>query len=261
MNLPVEIAANYINLAKAKTAQVWWKTLILAALAGAFIALGAAVATVAGSGFTGAQASLIKAAVFPLGLILVVICGAELFTGNCLLIAPLLQREVKVKGVLKNLGLVYLGNLLGAVLIALLVVGGKAYTDAAALSAVSAAAAKCNLNFGYGVLRGILCNILVCLAVWGAMASKNAVGKILFVYMPVFAFVACGFEHSVANMFYLSAGLLAQPVYGLTADGLNIGYSLLNGLLAPTIGNIIGGALIGIAYWAVYLKVKKQQEG
>ncbi|MBD5632131.1 MAG: formate/nitrite transporter family protein [Clostridia bacterium] len=259
MNLPSEIAANYVQIAKGKTTQVWWKTLILAVLAGAFIALGGAFATVAGSGYTGAQASLIKGAVFPLGLILVVICGAELFTGNCLLIAPLLKREVKVTGVLKNLGIVYCGNLIGAVLIALLVIFGDAYKDVAK-AAMDLAAAKCTANFGYTLLRGILCNILVCLAVWGAMASKNAVGKVLIVYMPVFAFVACGFEHSVANMFYLSAGLLAQPVYNLAAvDGLNVGNAILYNLLPSTLGNIIGGMLIGVAYWAVYLTEKRKE--
>lgn len=252
MNLPNEIATNYINIAKGKTSQKWWKTLILAVLAGAYIALGAVVATVAASGFTGAQASLVKGAVFPLGLILVVICGAELFTGNCLLVAPMLSRDVKVTKVLKNLAIVYGGNFIGAVIIALLVVYSHATPSA---PAVTVAAAKCTTGFGDAFLRGILCNILVCLAVWAAMASKKVSGKILAVYLPVFAFVACGFEHSVANMYYLTAGLLSG-----SAEGLNVGNALLYSLLPSTLGNIIGGGMIAVAYWAVYLTKGKNTE-
>ena len=259
MNLPVEIANNYVTIAKGKTSQVWWKTLILAVMAGAFIALGAVLATAAGADFTGSQASLIKGAVFPLGLILVVICGAELFTGNCLLIIPTLSRDVKVTSTLKNLGIVYAGNFLGAFLIALLVVYSHTNPQKVAEACVITANAKCSLSFGDSLLRGILCNILVCLAVWSAMASKNAVGKMLAVYLPVFAFVACGFEHSVANMYYLTAGLLTKVEYSLAAESLNVGNAILYSLLPSTIGNVIGGALIGVAYWAIFLSKKKGQ--
>lgn len=252
MNQPLEIANNYIGVAKGKTTNAWYKILILAVLAGGFIALGGAFATVAGSGFDGMQASLIKGAVFPLGLILVVICGAELFTGNCLLVAPLLNRDIRVSGMLKNWGIAYIGNFIGAVLIALLVVYGQVYSGDIAASAVELVIKKSGMNFGHALLKGILCNMLVCLAVWAAMASKNAAGKILAVYMPVFAFVVCGFEHSIANMFYIMSAFM------LGGSGLSFGNALLNGLLAPTLGNIIGGSLIAIAYWAVYFKREKQ---
>lgn len=252
MNQPKEIALNYVGVAKGKTDQVWYKILILAVLAGTFIALGGAVATIAGAGFTGTQSALIKGAVFPLGLILVVICGAELFTGNCLLIAPLLNKDIKPVGMLKNWGLAYIGNFIGAIVIALLVIYGGAYNDNATASAVALVAAKSDMNFGVALLKGILCNILVCLAVWAAMSSKSASGKILAVYMPVFAFVVCGFEHSVANMYYIMSAFMTSG-----ASSLNFGYAILNGLLAPTIGNIIGGGLIAVAYWAVYFKRQK----
>lgn len=254
MNTPAEIALNYISVAQSKTSQKWWRTLILAVLAGAFVALGAAVATVVAGGYSGTEAALIKGAVFPVGLILVVICGAELFTGNCLLFAPLLSRHIKVTPVLKCLGLAYIGNLIGSVLIALLVVFSNSYSAAALEACISTALAKCTANFGECLLKGILCNILVCLAVWGAMSSKTAAGKILAVYLPVFVFVACGFEHSVANMYYLSAGLFGAAQQGATYSGLNVGNALLYCLLPSTLGNIVGGALIAVAYSAVYVK-------
>ncbi len=252
MFTPAEIYDNYTKVAKVKTSLVWYKMLILAALAGLFIAFGAATATIASSGLSGSAAALVKGAVFPVGLILVVICGAELFTGNSLLIAPVIGGEVKLKGMLKNWGIVYAGNLIGGVLLAVIVVYSRVMNDAAVDACVAIAAGKCNMNFGYMLLRGIPCNMLVCLAVWAAMASKSAAGKILALYLPIFAFVVCGFEHSVANMYYLSAGLMAG-----SAPGLNIGNSLLC-LLASTIGNIIGGGLIAIAYHAVYRKKKSE---
>lgn len=249
MNQPNEIASNYITVAQGKVGKEWYKTLILAVLAGAFIALGGAFATIAGAGYSGTQASLIKGAVFPLGLMLVVICGAELFTGNCLLIAPLLNRDIKATAMLKNWGIAYIGNFIGATLVAVLVVYSRSYSDTVAASAVALVAAKSGTGFGYMLLKGILCNILVCLAVWAAMASKSAAGKILAVYLPVFAFVACGFEHSIANMYYIMSAFMT-PIAG----ELNFGLALLNGLLAPTLGNIIGGALIASAYWATCFK-------
>ncbi len=265
MNQPSEIALNYISVAKGKTAQVWYKTLILAVLAGAFIATGAVLATIAGAGFTGTQSTLIKGAVFPLGLILVTVCGAELFTGNCLLIAPLINRDVKLTGVLKNWGIAYGGNLIGSVLIAVLAVFGHVFGakggDAVGLAVsacINTAAAKSGMAFSDAFMRGILCNMLVCLAVWAAMASKNIGGKILAVYMPVFAFVVCGFEHSVANMYYLTAGLMAGAEYGIAASGLTLGNALLYSLLPATLGNIIGGGLIAVAYKFVYLKRNKE---
>lgn len=251
MNQPIEIANNYKSVASGKTTNAWYRILLLGVLAGAFIALGGAVATVAGVAVGGTSAILVKGAVFPLGLMLVVICGAELFTGNCLLVAPLLNRDIKIKGMLKNWGLAYLGNFIGSLLIAVLVVYSKTYSGNTAVAAVSLVAAKSELNFGVSLLKGILCNMLVCLAVWAAMASKSTAGKILALYLPVFAFVACGFEHSVANMFYIMSAVM------IDGGGFNFGYALLNGLLAPTIGNIIGGALIAVAFWALYFKRKQ----
>ncbi len=252
MFTPSEISKNYIAVAKAKTSQKWYKLIVLAVLAGAYIAFGGALATAASVGMSGAQASLVKGAVFPLGLILVVVCGAELFTGNCLLFAPAVNRDIRVGGLLKNLGCAYVGNLIGGVLIAAIVV----FCGAISPDAIAAAAtAKATLPFGEALLRGIACNMLVCLAVWAAMASKSTVGKIVALYLPVFAFVACGFEHSVADMYYLFAGLMT----GKGGAALTFGNSMLC-LLAATIGNIIGGAAIALAYNFVYGKRNKKHE-
>lgn len=251
MKSPAEIAQGYIKVAQGKTTQKWYKLLILAVLAGAFIAFGGAAATAA-SANTGAYGTLIKGLVFPVGLLLVIVCGSELFTGNCLLISPLIGKDIKVGGFFKNLGIVYAGNFLGGLLIAVLVVYSHAQNQTVAEACVAAAAAKSNMGFGEALLRGILCNMLVCLAVWAAMASTSTAGKIMAIYLPVLAFVVCGFEHSVANMYYLSAGLMARVEYGISAAGLTVGNALLYCLLPSTLGNIIGGFLIGIGYHTVY---------
>lgn len=257
MNSPIEIAEGYKKTAQNKTSSAWYKLLILAVLAGAFIAFGGVLSTFAASYTTGAAVNLVKGAVFPVGLILVVICGAELFTGDCLLIAPLINKDVKPLPTLKTLGIAYIGNFIGAVLIAVLVVYSHSMSDSVAEACVSVAQNKSTMNFGYSLLRGILCNMLVCLAVWGAMASKNAGGKILAVYLPVFAFVVCGFEHSVANMYYEISGLIASAEYGISASGLNFGNCLLYCLLPSTLGNVIGGGLIAAAYYCVYFGKKR----
>ncbi len=255
---PKEIALNYNSVAKGKVSLKWYKMLVLAVLAGAFIALGGVVATFAGGAATGYASSLLKAAVFPLGLILVVICGAELFTGNCLLLSPLLSREIKLSDTLKSWGIVYIGNFLGAVLIAVLAVYSQSLKGLAD-SVVGAANAKVEMGFLSSFLRGILCNMLVCLAVWAGMSGKTTVSKIVAIYLPVFAFVACGFEHSVANMYYLTAGLLAPSAYGVAAgESLNVGTALVGSLLPSTLGNVVGGFLIALAYWFVYCKEGKK---
>ncbi|MCM1042845.1 MAG: formate/nitrite transporter family protein [Corallococcus sp.] len=259
MYTPKEIAANYIDIAKSKTSAKWYKTLVLAVLAGMFIALAGALATVAGASVDAKASLLVKAAVFPLGLILVVLAGSELFTGNCLLLAPTLSKDIKISAVLKNLGIVYGGNLVGSVLVALVTVYGGTFGDGTSI--ILAANAKCSMTFAECLLRAIPCNILVCLAVWISMASKTVTGKILAVYLPIFAFVACGFEHSVANMFYLSAGFWATAKYGVTAENLTAVNALVNNLLPATIGNVIGGTVfVALPYWFVYLKKDKNSE-
>ena len=244
-----ETYLNYITVAKNKAEAKWYKTLVLAVFAGAFIAFGAVASTFASASFSGSAASLLKASVFPIGLTLVVLFGAELFTGNCLLIAPAVGKDIRATALLKNWGIVYGGNLIGSILIALIVVYSGVQTGAVKEACILTAANKCNLNFGIALLRAIPCNMLVCLAVWFALSSKSAPGKIISLYLPVFVFVVCGFEHSVANMYYLTAGLLSG-----SGEGLNIGNAILNCLIPSTLGNIIGGAIIALSVHFLYKK-------
>ena len=240
MYTPYETYQNYITVAQNKTTAKWYKTLLLAVFAGAFIAFGAVSSNAASATFSGSSASIMKAAVFPVGLILVVLFGAELFTGNCLLIAPAVGRNIKITHLLKNWGIVYGGNLIGSILIALIVVYSGVQTGAVKDACIATAANKCNMNFGIALLRAIPCNMLVCLAVWFALSSKTAPGKIISLYFPVFAFVVCGFEHSVANMYYLTAGLLSD-------GSISVGKAIVNCLIPSTLGNIIGGAVIALS--------------
>jgi formate/nitrite transporter len=152
---------------------------------------------------------------------------------------------------LKNWVIVYIGNFIGSVLIAALAVYGHTFSlfgNGLAESAVSIAAGKANLAFGDAFIRGILCNFLVCIAVWIASGASSAPGKIIGLFFPIMMFVVSGFEHSVANMYYVPSGLFALNVYGLSADGLTWGNFLLNNLLPVTLGNIVGGVCVGLGY-------------
>ena len=242
-----ETYQNYITVAQNKASAKWYKTLLLAVFAGAFIAFGAVSSNFASATLSGSLQSIAKGAVFPIGLTLVIFFGAELFTGNCLLIAPAVGKDIKVSSLFKNWGIVYGGNLIGSVIIALIVVYSGLQAGAVKEACIAVAANKCNMNFGVALLRAIPCNILVCLAVWFALSSKSAGGKILSLYLPIFAFVVCGFEHSVANMYYLTAGLLSGK-----AEGLNIGNAILNSLIPSTLGNVIGGAIVALSVHLLY---------
>ena len=265
---PAEVAKNYISTGKAKVNTPIPRMLLLAVLAGAFIAIGGVASTAAAATVSSASAAkLVTACVFPGGLTMVLLAGSELFTGNCLLTIPLLEREITWGGMLKNWLFVYLGNFLGGLLVAAGVVFShqlSLYGNGMALSVLSTAAAKCSLPFGDAFLKGMMCNFLVCIAVWISFAAKDVPGKILGLYFPIMMFVVSGFEHSVANMYYISAGLLAKlvPAYasaaaeaGLDLSALTAGRFLAGNLLPVTLGNILGGAVcVGCAYWFIYLR-------
>ncbi len=242
-----EITRKWETIAQGKAALSIPNLLLLGILAGMFIAFGALGSTVVSSGVGGELGKLLGACVFPAGLILVVMAGAELFTGNCLMAGPALSGKVKWTGVLKNWLFVYLGNMSGAFLLAWLAnrSGLLANADLAA-AAKSIAANKCALTFGQALLRGIGCNILVCGAVWMASGAQNAGGKAALCFFPVMLFIVCGFEHSVANMYYIPLGLL------LGAEGASISAYLLGNLLPVTLGNVIGGAGLAVIYAAIY---------
>ncbi|MBR2725286.1 formate/nitrite transporter family protein [Candidatus Saccharibacteria bacterium] len=254
MLLPNEIAKKSIKTGKAKAALPAWKMLLLGAFAGAFIAL-AGVGATFGNTYGG---KIVSACIFPVGLIMVVIAGSELFTGNNLMITSLLKKEITLGKLLKNWGLVFLGNFIGALIITLLVVFSGLF-DGIADSVINTAAAKANLSFFEALFRGILCNFLVCIAVWMSFGAETISGKILAIFGPIMLFVFCGFEHSVANMFYGPAGILVAAKNGIELESLNFGTFLVNNLLPVTLGNIIGGAgLVSCGYYLAFLKNSKK---
>jgi len=264
---PKEIAEEFCKIGAAKSQLKTVKTFILAVLAGAYIGFGGNIAITItqdlseymGVGFT----QFMGGAVFSVGLMLVVIGGAELFTGNNLLIISCLSRKVKLKDLIMNWVTVYLGNFFGSVLLAALIFLSNLYTMggfALGIKALTMANAKVNLDVVSAVSRGILCNWLVCMAVWLTMASDDVISKIFSCFFPIMAFVASGFEHCVANMFFMPYGLLLKDVpYLVALSGLNLSnltwsnFIFVN-LLPVTIGNIIGGAFfVGTLYCYLYV--------
>lgn len=262
MRSPAEIAENYVQVGIGKMKLKTGKMLWLAVLAGAFIAFGAlASQVIAVSIPLPSVAKAAGAVVFPVGLMMVLVAGSELFTGNNLLIIPVLERKARVRDMLRSWIIVYLGNMIGAILVALAVTYGHTlslFDGALAESVVQTAAGKVSMTFGEALIRGILCNFLVCIAVWVSFAASELAGKIIALMLPVVLFVLCGFEHSVANMYFVPAGIFASQEYGIAAEGLNWGSFFIRNLLPVTIGNLIGGALlVGTGYWFVYLRDKK----
>lgn len=246
------------------------KMFLLGILAGAFIAFGAEASSLAAHNVTqvGIQ-RLIMGCVFPVGLIMVVLLGTELFTGNCMMVAAVADKRVKFAMLLRNWIVVYLGNLVGAALIVLLVsaMGQLGYSsNGLAVLTIKIAAAKTGLSFGAALAGGILCNVLVCVAVLLAMASKSIIGKIAGIWFPIMAFVLSGFEHSVANMYYIPAGIFASmnPAYAAAAQEAGVNMANLNALgflgnIVPvTLGNIVGGAAIALVMWFCFGRNKEQ---
>jgi formate transporter len=231
------------------------KQLALSFLAGAFIAFGGLLAIVVGRG----SPELMKAnpglgrfvfgAVFPVGLMLVVIAGSELFTGNTAVIMPAcLTGAAKWRNLLRNWGVVYVGNFIGSLFVALFIAYWSGVVKGGDLGKAAAAIAESKVALGWGpaILKGIGCNWLVCLAVWLAIASDDTIGKIWGIWFPIMAFVTLGLEHSIANMFFIPLGMF-------NGANVSVGQFLWNNLLPVTIGNIIGGAgFVGAIYWWIY---------
>ncbi len=261
MKSPAEIAVRYESAGKGKTELSVLKTFLLGILAGAYIALGGLGSQIASCCAADPSAArMISSVVFPIGLFMVLIGGAELFTGNCLIIIPVLSGRAKLSGMLKNWVLVYFGNMVGGFLIALIAASSHIYSFAGnslAEAVVQTAVTKANISFSDGLLRGILCNVLVCLAVWCSFSADEIAGKVLALWFPVMLFIICGFEHCVANMYFIPAGMLASALYGIPADSLSLFGFFVTNLIPVTIGNIIGGSVcVGAVYYAIYLKNK-----
>ena len=252
----------------------WWKTFILGVLAGAFIGFGGELSTMVthdmakylGVGF----AKFMAGSVFSVGLILVVIAGAELFTGNNLLTMCVLGKRISLKRMIKSWGLVYLANFVGSIILVWIMYGSglwKVGNFGVGAKALSIANAKVNLSWVEAFCRGIGCNWLVCLAIWMALSSRNVIGKIFAIYFPIMAFVASGFEHSIANMYFIPMGIYLKGNSAVVAaanltgklNNLNWGSFWIRNEIPVTLGNIVGGAFfVGVLYWLIYCKEDKK---
>lgn len=283
--LPADMAAKaeQVGVKKANLNSV--SMFALAVLAGAFIALGAIFATTVSAGSVaistpdGAAAfstglpygvvRLLSGFVFSLGLILVIVGGAELFTGNNLIVMAWANRKVSTKLLLKNWIIVYLGNFVGAVATAALMYFTAQYkfgNGSIGLTALNTANSKVSLDFVQAIALGIMCNALVCLAVWLCFSARSTTDRILAIIPPITAFVAAGFEHSIANMYFIPIGLFVKAgapesfwttIHKTAGDFANLTWDrfFINNLLPVTIGNIIGGAImVGAVYWFIYLR-------
>jgi formate/nitrite transporter len=266
-----ETVAQKVGVAKATSP--WLTVFVLGILAGAYIGFGGLLSTTvtfdAASRLGIGLSKILSGATFSVGLMLVVIAGAELFTGNNLMVSSVMTREITFGTMLKRWGMVYLANFVGSIFLALLFYYSglwKTGDGALGATAVKIAFNKVALSFGEALWRGIGCNWLVCLAVWMALAARQVIGKIFAIFFPIMAFVAIGFEHSVANMYFIPTGILLMNGAGLTnvpgVDPNLLGWInfLWRNLLPVTIGNIIGGVVfVGMSYWGAYLRPVKTE--
>ena len=271
--IPPEMAVKAENVGVKKAVMGWRNTLALAVLAGAFIALGAVFSTAVTAGAAGqmpyGSIRLTAGLAFCLGLILVVVAGAELFTGNNLIVMAWADRRLSMGKVLRNWSIVYTGNFVGSIATAVMMLFTLQYTfggGAVGLNALAIANAKCSLGFVQAFALGVMCNALVCLAVWLCFSARTTTDKILSIIFPITAFVAAGFEHSIANMYFIPIGLLikatAAPEFWTAIGKTAADYGYLTwanffiaNLLPVTIGNIVGGAvMVGLVYWFIYIR-------
>ncbi|MDR1731477.1 MAG: formate/nitrite transporter family protein [Synergistaceae bacterium] len=271
---PAEITENFIEIGKKKAGLSPIQQLVLGILAGAFIAFASegsnvAIHTIESVGLGKALAG----ALFATGLMLVVVAGGELFTGNCLMVIACAEDKISLPSMLRGWVCVYAGNFIGSVLLAFLIHGSGQLDYSGGLLGgftLKLAAYKTSLTFTKAFYLGLLCNWLVCLAVWMASAAGDVTGKLLAIFFPIWLFITSGFEHSVANMYYISAGLMAKgvPLYvdqavklGATPESiasLGLKSFFAGNLLPVTLGNIVGGGLfVGLVYYFVYRGKKR----
>ena len=257
---PVDTAKAISATAGAKNSANIVNVILLSFLAGAYIAFGGLLAEIASAGMLAAGAPVglekfVFGAVFPVGLIIVVLAGSELFTGNVMFMTiGVLDGSATIGGLAKNWVISWIFNFVGALFVAYVLAFMSGIvpadpTNAIAAKAIAVSEGKVKLDFLTAVIRGIGCNWLVCLAVWLANASDDVIGKIVGIWFPIMAFVCIGFEHSVANMFFIPLGMF------LGAEGVNWGSIIVSNLIPVTIGNIIGGAVfVAFIYWFSYLR-------
>jgi formate/nitrite transporter len=268
---PPEMAERMENVGVKKAALDFWSMFALAVLAGAFIGLGAEFCTlvITDSGLGFGLNKLLGGLVFSLGLILVVIAGAELFTGNNLIVMAWVSRKLTLGQLMRNWVIVYFGNLAGSLGTAMLMYLTRQWAFAdyhVGATALNIAAAKVNLSFTEGLTRGILCNALVCLAVWLCLSGRSVVDKIMAIVFPITAFVASGFEHSIANMYFIPMGLLLREEHQVVAAAGKVVGDLVNlnlqgfieNLVSVTTGNVFGGGfMVAVVYWFIYRRPRE----
>lgn len=253
MLTPKEIAQASVKVGYSKATKSSLELLLLGILAGAFIAFGAVGATTMSALINDkGMSKLIGAAIFPIGLMLVIIAGAELFTGNSLMTLGIMTGRYRLKDMLRNWGIVYIGNFIGSIAIAMLVAKSGLYTGIIQSKAISIAMEKSTIitNLGLGAIlsRAILCNIIVVLAVWLATGAKDITSKIFACWFPIMLFVLSGYEHSIANMFFIYVGKYVGA-------NINNAQIWINNIIPVTIGNIIGGAvIIPLLYYLIFLR-------
>lgn len=251
---PAEIGAIWVTNGVNKSKLSILKMILLGIFAGIFIGFGAwgfltVLSTVSDAG----MAKLLGASVFPVGLMLVIICGAELFTGNNLMTLAVMDKQITWGKMFRNWIFVYIGNAIGSYLLAYLIGSSGLLTGAVAAKVATVAAAKVALPFWQAVARAILCNMLVVLACWLQAGAKDIVGKIFAIFFPIMLFVLSGYEHSVANMFFIPLGQLAGAQ--IAGAAVTTGQMWLNNILPVTLGNILGGAIIvPVVYYLSFIK-------
>ena len=275
MNNPKEIIEANMNGAVNKANLPLARMIVLGMMAGMFIALGGAISNTAVHDIANVGlARTLAGVIFPVGLLMIILVGGELFTGNCLMIMATMNKRIKVSGLIRNLVIVYFSNLIGSLIIDVLIFysGNLDYTGGAlGAYTIKVALGKVNIAPGKAIVSGILCNFLVCMAILMAGSAKDVIGKIFAAWFPIFAFVIGGFEHIVANMFYIPTGILAatnpdyvakaEELYGITADqlsALDLG-GLLHNFIPVTIGNILGGMIfIGCTLYFIHYGSEKK---
>ena len=266
---PQEITESYSKIGVQKVNSSVLRLFILGMLAGAFIAFASegsntAIHTIESVGLGKALAG----ALFSTGLMLVLVAGGELFTGNCLIVISCIEKKTSWAGMLRNWLIVYAGNFVGSLLLAWFILqSGQLDFSAGMLGGftIKTAAYKTGLSFTNAFYMGILCNWLVCLAIWMSLGAKDIAGKLLAIFFPIWLFITSGFEHSVANMYYISAGIMAKANPKWVAMAIKLGASpekiaalgwdtfVINNLIPVTLGNIVGGSVfVGLAYWLSY---------
>lgn len=269
---PSEVTDAYIEACHPKATSPAWRLFVLAVLAGVLVSLGAVASSSASFAVPDAGVQrLIMGAIFPVGLIMIVLLGAELFTGNALMVTAVLSREITLGHLLRNWGIVYVGNLVGAVgLAALMAFFGQLNLGGGDLAVFTAkvAAAKSQLPWMNAFVLGIFCNSLVCIAIYVGNTAHEVSGKILGIFFPILAFVVASFEHCVANMYYIPAGIFANmvPGYaaaiakaGIDAAVLNFTTFITANLIPVTLGNIVGGVLVGMVMYVAHSKKRGVQ--